>query len=83
MARRASKNINQVGYDLSKVGFTLLIVALSLWLSEVSPPVLSWEIILALGYAAGLVGAFVLIVGQTLRLAGLFAPRLVERLLLE
>lgn len=82
-ARRKSKDVNAIGYFFAKIGFGLLIIAITILVSEVALPLLSWEVLLAFGYSSGIVGAFIVMSGEMLRIAGLITPKLVERLLLD
>lgn len=80
--RRASK-IEQKGRSIAEIGLFLLIIGMTIWLSEITVPVLSEAVLLSFGYAAGLTGGATIGGAAVLRLIGLSAPRMVERFLMD
>jgi len=80
--RRQAAEIREPGLQSAAGAFVFLFVGLTLSISNVGAPS-SIELLLALGYAAGIVGAGLVGASELLRLVGLTAPKLVERFLMD
>lgn len=81
--RRKAANLRKKGRWFIEVGFLLLFIGMTIWISEISLPSLSVAVFLGFGYSFGLVGGGIIGGSAVLRLSGLIAPRLVERFLMD
>lgn len=82
-ARKKSKWAKNVGIKTCGAGLILLIIGMTVWISDLPHLGFSVAFYLSFGYSAGLVGSFIYMSGIVLRLSGLIAPRFVERYLLK
>lgn len=80
--RRVAADIEGNGRKIAGVGLILLIIGMSLWLSEVTYPT-ARAALLMFGYTAGTIGGGIVFASAFFRLMGLTAPKFVERYLVD
>lgn len=82
-ARRKAVEGKRRGRQFIEIGFLLLFIGVTIWISEIPLPSISVAFFLGFGYSFGLVGGAIIGGSAVLRLSGIIAPRLVERFLME
>lgn len=72
--RQISKTVWEAGRNLAVIGFVFMVIGMTSVVSDISPPIVTWQTILAIGCLFGLAGGGVLGGAGVLKLLGVGGP---------